>query len=66
MFNASKSTGKTFHVPFSKYFIPKLYTAGNLINFSNSVKYLGIHVNKSLTDDSDIMRQVKFLYTAGK
>ena len=31
-------------------------------NFSNPVKYLGIHLNQSLTDDNDIMKQVKFLY----
>ena len=54
-----------FHVPFSKYFWPKLYTAGNPINFGNSVKYFGINLNQSLADDNDIMWQVKFLYTAG-
>ena len=65
MFNASESTDMIFHVPFSKYFLPELYVAGDPINLSNFVKYLGIHLNQSLTDDDDIMRQVKFLYTAG-
>ena len=65
VFNASKYTGMIFLVPFSKYFSSKLYIAGNSINFSNSVKYLGIHLNQSLTGGIDIMRQVTFLYTAG-
>ena len=43
----------------------KLCTAGNPFNFRYSVKYLGIHLNQSHTDDNDIMRQIKFLYTAG-
>ena len=46
-------------------FLLEFYIAGNLINFSNSVKYLGIYLNQSLTDDNDIMRQVKCLYTTG-
>ena len=64
VFDASKSTGMIFHAPFWKYFLPKLYIAGNPISFSNFVKYLGIHLNQSLTDNNDIMKQVKFLYTA--
>ena len=62
--NASKSMSMICYVPFSKYFLPKLYIAGNPINFSNSVKYLSFHLNQSLTDYIDIMRLVK-LYTAG-
>ena len=43
VFNASKSTNMISYVPFSKYFLPKLHLDDNLINLSNSVKYLGIH-----------------------
>ena len=49
-----------FLVPFSEYFSSKLYIAGNSINFSNSVNYLGIYLNQSLTEYNDIMRQVHF------
>ena len=65
VFNASKSTGMIFHVPFSKYFLHKLYIAGNPINFSNSVKYLDGHLNQLVTDNNDIMGRVKFLFTRG-
>ena len=42
VFNASKSTGMIFCVPFSKNFLPKLYFAGYLIYFTYSMKYLDI------------------------
>ena len=51
VFNVSKSKDMIFHEPYSKNFLPKLYIAGNPINFSNSVKYLGFHLNQSLTKD---------------
>ena len=64
VFNASKSTSMILHVPFSKYFLSTLYIADNTINFSNSVKYLSIHLIQSLTDGNGIKIQAKFLYTA--
>ena len=48
VFNASKVTDMIHHVPFSKYSLLKLYSvyiAGILVNFSNSMKYFGIHLN---------------------
>ena len=66
MLNTSKSTSVIFHVPFSKYFLAKLYITGNPSNLNNSVKYLGIYLNQSFTDNNDITRLVEFLYTAGK
>ena len=47
-------------MPFLKYFLPNLHLAGNPIKFRNSVK-----LNQSINDHTNIMRQVKFFYTAG-
>ena len=55
VFNASKSTGMIFFAPFSNYFLPNLYIAGNPINFNNSVKDFGVHFNQPLIDDNDIV-----------
>ena len=60
MFLARSSAGSQ---PFSKNILPK-YLAGYLINSGNSVKYLGVHLDQFLTDNSDVMKQGKFLYAA--
>jgi len=65
IFNAKKSVGVLFHVKFCKNFKPDLWIAGKLIDFVNSVKYLGVFLTNNLSDDLDVMRQVKYLYAAG-
>ena len=41
---------------------PQLTLNSNKIDFVESVKYLGVHIFNSLTNDDDIARQVRSLY----
>ena len=65
VFNASKSFGMMFGVKYRKDFKPKLSLDGKIIKFVDSVKYLGVFLTDTLSDDCDITRQVKYLYAVG-
>ena len=45
--------------------IPKVYLNGKPLDFVSEQKYLGVLLNEKFNDDSDIVRQVKALYTRG-
>ena len=63
IFDCEKSLGILF-APLGKKFYgtPQLTLISNKIDFVESVKYLGVHICNSLTDDDDIARQVQSLY----
>ena len=65
VFNASKSYGMMFRVKYCKDFKPKLSLDGKIIKFVDSVKYLGVFLADTLSDDCDITRQIKYLYAVG-
>ena len=50
---------------YCKDFKPKLSRDGKIIKFVDSVKYLGVFLTDTLSDDFDIARQVKYLYAVG-
>ena len=50
---------------YCKDFKPKLSLDGKIIKFVDSVKYLGVFLTDTLSDDFDIARQVKYLYAVG-
>ena len=54
-----------FGVKYCKDFKPKLSLDGKIIKFVDSVKYLGVFLTDTLSDDCDITRQVKYLYAVG-
>ena len=54
-----------FRVKYCKDFEPKLSLDGKIIKFVDSVKYLGVFLTDTLSDDRDITRQVKYLYAVG-
>ena len=56
LFNASKSYGMMFRVKYCKDFKPKLSLDGKIIKFVDSVKYLGVFLTDTLSDDCDITR----------
>ena len=55
-----------FGVKYCKDFKPKLSLDGKIIKFVDSVKYLGVFLTDTLSDDCDISRQVKYLYAVGR
>ena len=65
VFNASKSYGMMFGVKYCTDFKPKLSLDGKVIKFVDSVKHLGVLLTDTLSDDCDIVRQVKYLYAVG-
>ena len=63
VFNCNKSFGVLFtprKLQFSRQ--PKLVLNNKLIKFVHSVKYLGVNLCSTLSDDEDIRRQVRSLY----
>ena len=54
-----------FGVKYCKDFKPKLSLDGKTIKFVDSVKYLGVFLTDTLSDDCDITRQIKYLYAVG-
>ena len=54
-----------FGVKYCKDFKPKLSLDGKIIKFVDSVKYLGVFLTDTLSDDCDITRQIKYLYAVG-
>jgi hypothetical protein len=48
-----------------KLFVPSVYLNGKPLDYVTSQKYLGINITNDLSDDSDIIRQVKALYVRG-
>ena len=65
VFNACKSYGMMFRVKYCKGFKPNLSLDGKIIKFVDSVKYLGVFLTDTLSDDCDITRQIKYLYAVG-
>ena len=65
VFNASELYGMMFGVKYCWDFKPKISLDGKIIKFVDSVKYLGVFLTDALSDDSDIARQVKYLYAVG-
>ena len=63
-FNVSKSNGM-FGVKYCNDFKPKLSPDGKITKFVDFVKYLGVFLTDTLSDDCDIARQVKYWYAAG-
>ena len=49
---------KSFHLTN----VPVVRLCNETLNFSKKVKYLGVHLTNTLTDDDDINRQVRSLY----
>lgn len=63
VFNSKKSLGMLFQSAFFKLSRePHVYLGKNIVNFGSSVKYLGVFLNNSLSDDADIKRQIRYLY----
>ena len=46
-------------------FVPNVYLNGKPLIYVVTPKYLGVYINNTLSDDDDILRQVKALYTRG-
>ena len=65
VFNASTSYGMMFGVKYCKDFKPKLSLDGKITKFVDFLKYLGVFLTDTLSDDCDIARQVKYLYAVG-
>ena len=65
VFNCKKSVGVLFP---SKGFVlsqsPKIVLGNKVINFCDSVTYLGVKISANLSDDEDIFRQVRSSYCA--
>ena len=58
-----KSEGMLFRVKrFASPCMPNRRIGDKVIRFSSSVKYLGVCVNDTITDNKDIKRQMKYLY----
>ena len=53
-FNATKSYGMMFGVKYCKDFKPKLSLDGKIIKFVDSVKYLGVFLINTLSDDCEL------------
>ena len=49
---------KSFHLTN----VPVVRLCNETLNFSKKVKYLGVYLTNTLTDDNDINRQVRSLY----
>ena len=64
-FNAGKLYGMMFGVKYCKDFKPKLSLDGKIIKFVDSVKYLGVFLTDTLSDDCDITCHIKYLYAVG-
>lgn len=65
VFNSSKSTGMLFKPKqFSLSTSPTVLLGNMTVCFSDSVTYLGVKLNSSLTDNDDILRQVRSVYCA--
>ena len=62
VFDASKFFGVLFHTLLTKSFERILQLDGKLIEFVNSVKYLGMYLSDKLHGDLGITRQIKYLY----
>ena len=54
-----------FEVKYCKDFKPKLSLDGKIIKFVDSVKYLGVFLTDTSSDDFDIARRAKYLYAVG-
>ena len=63
--NDSKSYGMMFRVKYCKGFKPKQSPDGKIIKFVDSVIYLGVFLNDTLSDNCNITCQVKYLYAVG-
>ena len=65
VFNCKKSVGVLFP---SKGFVlsqsPKIVLGNKVIDFCDSVSYLGVKISANLSDDEDIFRQVRSSYCA--
>lgn len=62
IFNSSKSVCMVTKPKRYRLNIPCMYLGDTLINYVEHVKYLGVFIADSLSDDKDIMRQVRSLY----
>ena len=65
VFNCKKSVGVLF--PFKGFVLSqssKIVLGNKLINFSDSVTYLGVKISANLSDDENIFHQVRSIYCA--
>ena len=61
--NNDKSVGILFRFKvFALSCLPNCRIGDKVIKFSNSIKYLGVCINETITDNDDIKRQMKYLY----
>ena len=61
--NNDKSEGILFHsIQFALSCMPNCRIGDKLIKFNSSVKYLGVCINDTISDNEDIKRQMKYLY----
>jgi len=67
IFNCTKSTGILFKPKQFCFSSPKLFPGDDIVNFFDTVTYLGVKLNSLLTDEHDIYRQVHSIdYSANK
>ena len=66
IYNEKKTKCMCFKPKSFKYLhIPAMYLNDKMVQFVQQQKYLGVHIISDLSDDDDILRQVKALYLRG-
>lgn len=66
IFNATK-TKFVSYLPskLSKLHIPSVYLSGSCVDRVSSIKYLGVMLSESLSDEEDMLRHRKYVYAKG-
>ena len=65
LYNPTKSQCMIISPKNYKLSIPSITLNGNQLQYSDTVKYLGVVLTSSFKDDCDIQRQLRSLYTSG-